>query len=185
MKKLILASTFLVITMLFFFHSKAQTLPDSAIKEKTQFLINRKIEFSNTSEKQELTIKVNMQNCMLDLEIKSSVNNGELEVEIYDPAGKKQGSFSVGCQINTQPKNTDKTKIDDFFNGKTTSKNSQANNEEASVTPNKKNELSEFVSGRTSKSIKNPMLGDWIVKFSPTNASGYIVVASRQVLSEK
>jgi len=185
MKKLILASTFLVITMLFFLHSKAQTATDSTFKEKTQFLTQRRIEFSNTSEKQELTIKVNMQNCTFDLEIKSSVNNGELEVEIYDPAGKKQGNFSVGCQINTQSKNINKTIINDFFNGKTTSKNTQANNEEAIVIPDKKNELNESVSGRTSKSIKNPILGDWTIKFSPTNASGYIIVASRQVLSEK
>lgn len=185
MKMLNLSSIFFLVLMHIIPHSKAQTAPDSTIKEKTQFLMQRRIEFSNTSEKQELTIKVNMQNCMFDLEIKSSVNNGELEVEIYDPTGKKQGSFSVGCQINTQSNNMNKTKINDFFNGKTTSKNTQANNEEAIVMPDKKNELNESVSGRTSKSIKNPILGDWTIKFSPTNASGYIIVASRQVLSEK
>ncbi|RIJ49395.1 hypothetical protein D1614_07595 [Maribellus luteus] len=185
MKKLILASTFLVITMLFITHLKAQTVPDFTIKEETRFLMQRTIEFSNASEKEELTIKVNMQNCMFDFEIKSAVNNGKLDVEVYDPAGKKQGSFSVGCQINTQSNDMDKTTINDFIYGKTKPKKMQPINKKNIDNSTQKNELDEFVSGTTSKSIKNPMLGDWVIKFTPTNANGYIIINTRQILSSK
>ena len=172
-----------VVSFLLLSVAKAQVGPDGTFKDETKSVMQRTLEFTNATNTEEIKIEVELVDCFFQLEVKSSIMNGELKIEIYDPTGKKQGSFSVGCQINTKSKTIKKTNINDFIYGKTkaveTGKGKKINSS------NKTSELNEFVSGSTSKSIHNPMLGDWIVKFIPSNADGYVIIASRQTKTVK
>lgn len=96
-----------VVSLLLFSVAKAQTGPDGTFKDETKSVMQRTLDFTNASNKKEIKIDVELVDCLFQLEIKSSIVNGELKIEVYDPAGKKQGNFSVGCQINTNSKNNE------------------------------------------------------------------------------
>jgi hypothetical protein len=74
-------------------------------QERTSFNINRIIELKNESDNKEVTIEVNEKECRFNLQINSLATAGEIRVEIYDPEGKKQGNFSVGCEVNSKNSN--------------------------------------------------------------------------------
>ena len=44
---------------------------------------------------------MNVKECRSKLRINSKVPIWEVEVEIYDPKDKKQGNYSVGCQVDS------------------------------------------------------------------------------------
>lgn len=74
-------------------------------QERTSFNIHRTIELKNDSETKEVNIEVNEKECRFNLIINSLAEAGEIRVEIYDPEGKKQGNFSVGCDVDSKNSN--------------------------------------------------------------------------------
>lgn len=94
MKKSIL--TTFTITSLFVF----LTIFASA-QERTSFNIHRNIDLKNESQTKEVKIEMNEKECRFNLRINSLVRGGEVTIEIYNPNGKKQGNFSVGCEIQS------------------------------------------------------------------------------------
>lgn len=71
-------------------------------QEQTMFNIQRTIELKHESQIKEVKFEMNEKDCRFDLRISSVVQKGEVTVEIYDPNGKKQGNFSVGCQVGSE-----------------------------------------------------------------------------------
>lgn len=74
----------------------------TSAQERTSLNIQRTIELKNESQIKEVKIEVNEKECRFNLKITSLVHGGEVKVEIYDPNGKKQGNFSVGCEIQSE-----------------------------------------------------------------------------------
>jgi phosphoribosylformylglycinamidine (FGAM) synthase PurS component len=74
-------------------------------QERTSLNIHKTIELKNDSENKEVNIEVTEKECRFNLQINSSVGAGEVRVEIYDPEGKKQGNFSVGCEVDSKNAN--------------------------------------------------------------------------------
>jgi nitrogen fixation protein FixH len=122
----------------------------------TDFAVERKIKFSGDSEIKEIKIEVKDERSSFNLKIKSSMQSGELKVEIFDHEGKKQGSFSVGCQLDKKIIETDKKTKPDNFN--------------------------ESVNGYIMKSVQNPVPGIWVIKIYPQNAVGDLSMDFIQVL---
>jgi len=151
MKKITTPLFSLLLITLFCFPSHAQI---NSFKEKTSYNLHRSIEMQDDSDVKEIKIEVNEEDCMFNLRVKSSINAGSLKLEIFDPAGKKQGNFSIGCQIDSDKSLQDSSRR----NGK----------------------ISESVNGLTSKLIDNPMLGNWVVKISPEKTSGNITIDFNQ-----
>ena len=87
----------LFVSILFTFSAIAQ--------ERTSFNIHRTIELKNDSENKEVIIEVNEKDCRFNLRVNSLAQAGEIRIEIYDPEGKKQGNFSVGCEIDSKNSN--------------------------------------------------------------------------------
>lgn len=70
-------------------------------QERTSFNIHRNIDLKNESQTKEVKIEMNEKECRFNLRINSMVRGGEVTIEIYNPKGKKQGNFSVGCEIQS------------------------------------------------------------------------------------
>lgn len=87
----------LFVSILFTFSAIAQ--------ERTNFNIHRTIELKNDSENKEVIIEANENDCCFILRINSLAQAGDIRIEIYDPEGKKQGNFSVGCEIDSKNSN--------------------------------------------------------------------------------
>ncbi|MDX8338169.1 hypothetical protein SLH46_03170 [Draconibacterium sp. IB214405] len=73
----------------------------ASAQETTIFGIHRNIELKNESQTKEVKIEMNEKECRFNLRINSVVRGGEVTIEIYNPNGKKQGNFSVGCEIQS------------------------------------------------------------------------------------
>lgn len=76
-------------------------------KACTSVNLSRNIEFDGTSEKQEVNIAVSEGNDKLCFGISSTLQSGDLTVEIYDPNGKDYGNFSIEGQSSSSAKNKD------------------------------------------------------------------------------
>jgi nitrogen fixation protein FixH len=125
----------------------------------TNFAVERRLNFYGDSETKEIKIEVKDERSSFDLKILSSVQSGELKVEIFDHEGKKQGSFSVGCQLDKKIIETDKkTKADNFI---------------------------ESVNGNIRKSVQNPVPGIWVIKIYPQNAVGNLRMDFIQEIENK
>lgn len=98
MKTLQITLGILFLAMLFTTTTSAQI---SQAVEKTSFNIHRTIELTKATRSQDIKIEVNEKECRFNLRINSKVMDGKVKVEIYDPKGKKQGNFSVGCQMDS------------------------------------------------------------------------------------
>lgn len=94
MKKSIL--TLSTLLCLFLFHSFLASAED-----KTRVMLQRNIELKDDSQTKEVKIAINEKECEIDLRISSKVQEGKVTIEIYSPNGKKQGNFSVGCEIQS------------------------------------------------------------------------------------
>ena len=74
-------------------------------KQQTSFALNRQVRLENSSDNQDIIIKVSLKECRLNLRITSEIEAGDVDIEFYDQAGKKRGNFSVGCQADTKSTN--------------------------------------------------------------------------------
>lgn len=64
--------------------------------------LSRKIMLENDSKTAEILIDIKDNIQRFELWISSSINNGKLTIEVYDPNGTKQGYYSVGNQLNSE-----------------------------------------------------------------------------------
>ena len=87
-----------VLTMLLSITSFAQT----ENKQATEFKFQRKIQLENCKNNEEIIISIAEQTKEFKLMIDTSVSEGKVTVEIYDSNEKKQGTFSVGTQLDIQ-----------------------------------------------------------------------------------
>ncbi|WP_167616193.1 hypothetical protein [Maribellus sediminis] len=151
MKKIAIKLFGLLLITLFYYPSQAQI---NSFKEKTSYNLHRSIEMQKDSDVKEIKIEVTEEDCIFNLRVQSTINAGSLKLEIFDPTGKNQGNFSIGCQID----------LDNTI-------------QEISQ---RKSKVSESVHGLTSKLINNPKLGNWIVKISPQKTTGKIIIDFNQ-----
>ncbi len=137
----------LPITLLILFFSvnstSGQTKNQTGQIDRTEFSLHKTINFDGENEKIEISIQVTETNNVLKLQISSIVHTGELTIEVFDPTGEEQGKYSVGSQNSI--KTTGKT-----FN----------------PTQN------ETVTGRISKLVESPIIGEWKINVIPKNVKG-------------
>ena len=132
-------------------------LTNLSFGQGTELDLKRSINLSGDSETKEIEIKVEDENLLLNIIIKSNVKYGALTIEIYDPNGEKQGNFSVGSQLSSKRSSTE-------------SKDEKSKNEE--------------VNGQIEKKIKEPVKGNWIIKIIPNKAEGTVLIRSKQVYKD-
>lgn len=70
--------------------------------QKTSFNFQRTIKLEQNSKEEVVVINIEKQTKRFDFKIDTSVSSGKLTIEIFDSNGKKQGTFSVGTQLNLQ-----------------------------------------------------------------------------------
>ncbi len=70
------------------------------ISQSTNFNFQRTIQLDEHKKNEEIIIKIEKQTKKFELMIDTSVTSGKLTIEIYDSNEKKQGTFSVGTQLN-------------------------------------------------------------------------------------
>jgi len=119
------------------------------------FSLERVISFRGDSENKEIKVEVSDNN-IINLAIKSVLTQGEIKVEIFDQKGKKQGNFSVECQIATLDQ-----KERNMF------------------------QPVEKVTGNYSKMIRTSEGGTWIIKIAPKNAMGNVNIKYSKKKSNK
>jgi hypothetical protein len=79
------------------------------------------------------------------------IGSGSIDLEIYDPAGKKQGNFSLACEMdNANSRNKEKLTLKDI------------------------DESDQKALGNLYRTIKNPLRGAWIAKVKNNGAIGTI-----------
>jgi|TARA_B110000090_G_C13229843_1_gene388126 hypothetical protein len=72
------------------------------INQYTNFNFQRTIQLDEHKKNEEIIIKIEKQTKKFELMIDTSVTSGKLTIEIYDSNEKKQGTFSVGTQLNIE-----------------------------------------------------------------------------------
>lgn len=130
-------------------------------QEETRFNLERQIILNGESENLEILLSVSEQDNILNLRIQSNIQEGELTVEIYDPKNEKQGNYSIGSQLKSTQSNSNKNQME----------------KELEVLGIRK----ESVQGTITRSIKNPVKGNWVVKIIPKNAIGRVSIVSDQL----
>ena len=126
--------------------------------DKTTFSLSRNFTLTRESKKIEVLLPVTGSIVNFQIKISSSIFFGELTIEVYDPMGEKQGNYSIDRKSSVQ----------------------QSNNEKASNT-----DLKEIVTGQISKSIENPINGNWKVIIIPKNATGHLEINSEQLTTKQ
>jgi len=93
----------LVLTLLLSITTFAQTQNNEMeSKQATEFKFQRNIQLEDCKENEEIIISISKNTKEFKLMINTTVSEGKVTVEIYDSNKKKQGTFSVGNQLNIQ-----------------------------------------------------------------------------------
>ena len=119
-------------------------------QDETKQNIQKLIKLNNESEVKEVLLAVQDSVKSIMILVSSNIQAGDVTIEIYDPVGEKHGYFSIGCQPVMANKIVNPT-------GKST------------YTTN-----ADRASGNLSRTVKNPVKGDWKLKIIPKNASGTV-----------
>ncbi|MEO5601548.1 MAG: hypothetical protein ABIR06_11545 [Cyclobacteriaceae bacterium] len=72
----------------------------STVRSDTRVTLQREITLDKDSKSEEVILKIEDDVDRFELIINSKVITGNLKIEVYDPKGNKQGTFSVGTQLN-------------------------------------------------------------------------------------
>lgn len=99
-KKTILLVFSFLFSIITFAQNDISKTEENYINQETQFKLQRDIRIKQDSKEETVIIKIKEQTKKLDLTINSSITTGKLTIEIYNSNGKKQGTFSVGNQLN-------------------------------------------------------------------------------------
>lgn len=110
MKKLVL-----IISTLFFlpFISFSQNVQRG--EKNTKLNMSRFIKLKQSSSQQVIVIEVDNNTATFEYLIETTVNSGELTVEILNPNGEREGIFSVGTQLSLVASEIAKGTITDSF----------------------------------------------------------------------
>lgn len=134
---------------------------DLTFAQSTNVTLQRTISLPGDSKTEEIIVNVDEKLIyLLELSIKSTVSLGKLSIEIYDPKGEKHGNFTVGNQLNSE--------------------NTISIKKQEGVTSGK----SEIVNGTINKIIREPMIGNWIIKIIPNKARGRINIQSNYLYGD-
>ncbi len=68
----------------------------------TSVNVNRSIKLDNDSKTEEIIIDIKQNTKKYALLINSSVSDGKLTIEFYDPNGTKQGNFTISTQLDSE-----------------------------------------------------------------------------------
>jgi len=88
----------------------------------------------------------------LKIDIRCSLDQGEVIVELYDPEGKRQGKFTLGSKTKTS--------------------NTASADEKADV---------EREEGKLEKVVTNPVNGNWVIKITPTKTKAQVSIRTTQI----
>lgn len=69
---------------------------------RTMVEVERTILLEKDSQTDEVAIDIEQGSPRFELLIRSSVSNGKVTIELYDPVGKKQGNFTVRTLLNSE-----------------------------------------------------------------------------------
>lgn len=82
-----------------------QKTDDTSVKKsETKVDLQRTIRLEKNSKSEEIIIEIKQETKRFELFIQSTVNNGKLTIEVYDPNDTRQGNFTVGTQLNSEKK---------------------------------------------------------------------------------
>lgn len=98
-------AAYLIIIFLVPLSSLGQNLENnnSSIRSsETKVELERNITLENDSEAEEVIIEIKDRTQRLELLILSKVGNGKVTIELYDPNGTRQGSYTVGTLVNSE-----------------------------------------------------------------------------------
>lgn len=73
-----------------------------SINSGTNVNLKRAIKLEKDSKPEEIIINIKQKTQRLELMIISSVSNGKLTIEVYDPNDIKQGNYTVGTQLSSE-----------------------------------------------------------------------------------
>ena len=73
-----------------------------AVNSDTRVSLQRKIELNLDSRSEEIIVPIEGNVDRFELNISSSVTTGKLKIEVYDPSGINQGTFSMGRQLDAE-----------------------------------------------------------------------------------
>lgn len=116
----------------------------------TEFTTKRNLGFKESSKTQTVDLKISDNTEGLRLKIMCNVREGDVTIIIINPAGEKEGEFTVEGNEGTE--------------------------EDGSLF----SMLKEGVSGQINKTIAKPSQGTWVIKFLPKNATGRVEIQSSQ-----
>jgi len=88
----------------------------------------------------------------LKIDIRCSLDQGEVIIELYDPEGKRQGKFTLGSKTKT---------------GNTVSADGKADVERED--------------GKLEKIVTNPVNGNWVIKITPTKTKAQVSIRTTQI----
>lgn len=101
---------YLIVTVLFFSITtfaqsqdlKSTSSTSSGIVHRDRVDSQRNIRLEKDSKSKEIIITIKKKALEFNILINSSVSNGKLTIEIYDPKNEKQGNYTVGTQVNNE-----------------------------------------------------------------------------------
>lgn len=97
-KSIILKKTAFLFALCFLFSTIATA--QNQENDSTIFNFQRLITLDEHKETEEIIIDIKEQTKNFKLDIETLVSSGKLTIEIYDSTNKKQGTFSVGTQLD-------------------------------------------------------------------------------------
>lgn len=71
-------------------------------KSDTKVSLQRNIKLERDSKSEEVILPIEDDVDVFKLIVTSSVTAGNLKIEVYDPEGNRQGTYSVGTQLNAR-----------------------------------------------------------------------------------
>jgi len=122
------------------------------------------VEIKNSSKETYISFEVHKNRKMLMLNVTCNVSFGSIGIEIYDPSGKKKGSFLVR---------------NDIKKGKTSKKLFSDVVKEA-ITSTKINHSTKNANGMMDKVFHFPLKGIWKIKILPKKATGHVSISANQ-----
>ena len=134
-------------------------------QDATTFNLERQIILNGESENIEILLSVSEQDNTLNLKIQSKIREGELTIEIYDPKNEKKGNYSIGSQVKNTQSNSNKTDMD----------------KELELLGTLIGVRKESVQGTITRTIKDPVKGNWVVKIIQKNVKGLVTIVYDQL----
>jgi hypothetical protein len=141
--------------------------------------LQKSIYFFEGSKKDEILISVPDHSDVLTLDITSTISMGNFSIEINDPDGNTRGKFSIASQLNSEKLKTIKSLSDKHV----TLYSSKANDKMIGPTEDlfkRYGFTDEAAQGKISRSIKNPIKGNWVVMITSKDAKGLLIMDTNQ-----